>query len=144
MSASNQYWELATASDFVDLEASAVYLNTKPNSTYSCQSIAHEFSDSPGLLLQTDAAKKMMRDAFGLLICNFVCDHRQTMIQLHRIPINDFAIEFARDLDGQLPAVISTSKGMIRREFLHLTCPCLLRLRWRSRDALAPAPYSEC
>lgn len=108
MSASNKNRELATASNLIDLEASAVCPNNEFTSTYSGQSIAHKLADSPGLLLQTDAAEKMMRDAFGFFICDLVCDDRQTLIQLHRISVNDLAIELACYLDGQLSAVIST------------------------------------
>jgi hypothetical protein len=141
MSASNKDWQLTTASNLVDLEASVVCPANEITSTYYGQSIAHKFANSPGLFLQTDAAEKMMRNAFGLFICNLVRDDRQTVIQLHRISIDNFAIEFARDLDGQLPAVISTCNYNPRREILHLTCPCLLRLRWRLRAAVAPAPF---
>lgn len=58
-----------------------------------------------------------MRDAFGFFLCNLVRDDRQSMIQLHCIAVDYFAIELPCNLDGELSVVISTCGCMTRREF---------------------------
>lgn len=49
-----------------------------------------------------------MRHALHLIRRDLVSNHRQPLIQLHSISIDDLAIEPARQLNRQLPAVIST------------------------------------
>jgi hypothetical protein len=48
-----------------------------------------------------------MTHALHLLVRNFVGNNRQSLIQLHGIPVDDFAIVFACYLDRQLPGVMS-------------------------------------
>lgn len=59
-------------------------------------------------MLETDAAQKVMRDAFCFLVRDLVGDDWQSLIELHCISVYDFSIEFAGYLNSQLPAVIST------------------------------------
>jgi hypothetical protein len=63
-----------------------------------------------------------MPHALHLILRNLVGDNRQPFIQLHRIPIDDFAIVLPRYLDSQLPGVMSDGR-CASRIYLHQTFP---------------------
>ena len=49
----------------------------------------------------------MVRNSFALIGRDLVRDNGQAVIQLHGIAVDDLAIEADREVDSQLPEVVS-------------------------------------
>ena len=75
---------------------------------------------------------------------DLVGDDWQTFIQLHRVSIDNLAVEFARYLNGQLPLLVNERSYLANKgRVIHLICLSPSRRPRQSEDVVVLAPSLE-
>ena len=72
--------------------------------------LSPEIADRPWLFLQAYLIEDVMWYVLLLMLGNLVCYDRQTLVHLHGIAVDDFAIKAQSQLDGELPTMISLER----------------------------------